>query len=140
MKCYSAGRFLFSYFLVQEFIKEASSSDIRCFVLGNKVIGAMMREAKDGDFRANIHRGAEPKPIELTNEEKSLAIRAARIMGLNVAGVDIIRSERGPLVLEVNSSPGLQGIEKVTQKDIAGKIIRYIEEHAFDSQQTEKGN
>ncbi len=114
-------------FLVQEFIKEAGGSDIRCFVIGDKVIAAMERTAKEGEFRSNLHMGGSAKVIKLKPEERSLAVRAAKVMGLDLAGVDIVRSAHGPLVLEVNSSPGLEGIEKATGKDIAGAIIEYIE-------------
>ncbi len=114
-------------FLVQEFIKEAGGQDIRCFVIGGKVIAAMQRSAKEGEFRSNLHMGGTAKVIKLKPEERALAIKAAKVMGLDVAGVDIVRSAHGPLVLEVNSSPGLEGIEKSTGKDIAGAIIDYIE-------------
>lgn len=134
-----AFRDLDEYFLVQEFIKEAEGSDLRCFVVGKKVIGSMIRKAKAGDFRSNIHRGGTAKEVKLTPEERSTAIRAAKIVGLNVAGVDIIRSKHGPLVLEVNSSPGLEGIEKATQKDIAGGIIEYIEKNAKPHKTKTKG-
>jgi ribosomal protein S6--L-glutamate ligase len=113
-------------FLVQEFIKEAGGSDIRCFVIGDKVIAAMMRTAKEGEFRSNLHRGGSAEVIKLKPDERALAVRTAKIMGLDVAGVDIVRSAHGPLVLEVNSSPGLEGIEKATGKDVAGAIIDYI--------------
>lgn len=116
--------------LVQEFIQEAAGCDIRCFVVGDRVVASMERKAKDGEFRSNIHRGGVASEIKITVEEKEMAIRASRAMGLQVAGVDIIRSSRGPLVLEINSSPGLEGIEKATGKDIAGLIIQYLEKHA----------
>lgn len=119
-----------AYFLVQEFIAEAGGADIRCFVVGNKVVASMMRKAKKGEFRSNLHRGGKATPIKITPRERSTAIRAAKAMDLNVAGVDIIRSKRGPLVLEVNSSPGLEGIEKSTGKDVADTIIEYIEANA----------
>lgn len=114
-------------FLVQEFIKEADGSDIRCFVVGNKVVGAMQRTAPEGDFRSNLHAGGKGYKVKLRPEERQMAVMAARVLGLDVAGVDLIRSAHGPLVLEVNASPGLQGIERVTEKDIAGAIIEYIE-------------
>lgn len=114
-------------FLVQEFIKDAAGSDIRCFVIGDKVIAAMQRTAKAGEFRSNLHMGGTAKVIKLKPEERALAIKAAKVMGLDLAGVDIVRSGHGPLVLEVNSSPGLEGIEKATGKDIAGAIIEFIE-------------
>ncbi len=113
--------------LVQEFIKEAGGSDIRCFVIGDKVVAAMQRKAAPGEFRSNLHRGGTAEVVKLRPDERKLATRAAKVMGLDVAGVDIIRSSHGPLVLEVNSSPGLEGIETATGKDIAGAIIHYIE-------------
>jgi ribosomal protein S6--L-glutamate ligase len=116
--------------LVQEFIREADGCDIRAFVVGTRVVGAMMRRAKDGEFRANLHRGGTAEEIKLEPEERKMATRAARALGLGVAGVDLLRSNHGPVVLEVNSSPGLEGIEKATGKDIAGEIIRYLEKHA----------
>jgi len=116
-----------AYFLTQEFIKEAGGTDIRCFVVGDKVVSSMMRTAKEGEFRSNVHRGGTARAIRITPEERSVATRAAKIMGLNVAGVDIMRSAHGPVVLEVNSSPGLEGIETATGKDIAGAIIQFIE-------------
>jgi ribosomal protein S6--L-glutamate ligase len=117
-------------FLVQEFIKEAGGSDIRCLVVGNRVVAAMMRSAKPGEFRSNLHRGGTAKLVKLTPEERSVAIRSARKMGLNVAGVDILRSNHGPVVMEVNSSPGLEGIEKATGKDIASLIVEFLENNA----------
>ena len=116
--------------LVQEFIKEAGGSDIRCFVVGDKVIASMKRQAPEGEFRSNIHRGGTAEKIKLTPEERSTAVRAARTMGLNVAGVDILRSNHGPVVMEVNSSPGLEGIEAASKIDVAGKIIEFIEKNA----------
>ena len=116
--------------LVQEFIKEAGGSDIRCFVVGDKVIAAMKRQAPEGEFRSNIHRGGTAEKIKLTPEERSTAVRAAKTMGLNVAGVDILRSNHGPVVMEVNSSPGLEGIEGASKIDVAGKIIEFIEKNA----------
>jgi len=116
--------------LVQEFIKEAKSSDLRCLVIGNKVVASMMRQGAEGDFRSNIHRGGKAYSVKLTPEERSTAVRSAKIMGLNVAGVDILRSNHGPVVMEVNSSPGLQGIETSTGKDIAGAIVELIEKQA----------
>ncbi len=116
--------------LVQEFIKEAGGSDIRCFVVGEKVVGAMMRTAAEGEFRSNLHRGGSAALVKISPEERSTATRAARIMGLNVAGVDLLRSNHGPVVMEVNSSPGLQGIESATGRDIAGMIIEFIEKNA----------
>lgn len=116
--------------IIQEFIKESKGEDIRCFVVGEKVVAAMKRQAEPGEFRANIHRGGAAKSIAITAQEREIAIKAAKIMGLKMAGVDILRSNRGPLVLEVNSSPGLEGIEAATGKDIASMIIRYIEKKA----------
>ena len=113
--------------LVQEFIKEAGGADIRCFVIGDKVVATMMRQGKEGEFRSNLHRGGSAKLIRITPEERSTAARAARTMGLNVAGVDLLRSNHGPVVMEVNSSPGLEGIENATGKDIAGMQIEFIE-------------
>lgn len=113
--------------LVQEFIKEANGQDIRCFVVDGKVVAAMQRQAEKGEFRANIHQGGRASKIKITPEERKLAVKAARILNLSVAGVDIIRSNRGPLLLEVNSSPGLEGIEQATGKDIADIMIRAIE-------------
>jgi ribosomal protein S6--L-glutamate ligase len=113
--------------IVQEFIHEAKGADIRVFVVDGQVVGAMKRQGKEGEFRSNLHRGGTSMAIELTSEERATAILAAKSLGLAVAGVDMLQSERGPLILEVNSSPGLQGIEKATGEDIAGKIIEYIE-------------
>ena len=117
-------------FLVQEFIKEAGGADMRCLVVGSKVVASMQRQAKEGEFRSNLHRGGTASIVRLTPEERSTAVRAAQKMGLNVAGVDLLRSNHGPVVLEVNSSPGLEGIETATGKDIAGLIIKFIEENA----------
>lgn len=116
--------------LVQEFIKEARGTDLRCFIVGDKCVAAYQREAKAGEFRANLHLGGTASPVKLSTEERKLAVKAARAMGLNVAGVDLIRSARGPLVLEVNSSPGLEGVEHATKKNVADSIIAYIEKHA----------
>lgn len=116
--------------LVQEFIQEAGGSDIRAFVVGNRVIAAMRRQAPEGEFRSNLHRGGTAKIERLSKEERETAIRAAKVMGLNVCGVDILRSKRGPLVMEVNASPGLRGIEEATGRDIAGLVIRFIERNA----------
>jgi ribosomal protein S6--L-glutamate ligase len=125
-----AFRGLDANFLVQEFIKEAGGTDIRCFVIGEKVVAAMKRQGREGEFRSNLHRGGSAQLVRITPEERSTAVRAARIMGLNVAGVDLLRSNHGPVVLEVNSSPGLEGIETTTGKDIAGLIIDFIEKNA----------
>jgi ribosomal protein S6--L-glutamate ligase len=114
--------------MVQEYIKEANGKDIRCFVVGGKVVAAMQRQAKSPEeFRSNLHRGGIATPIDITNEEYNMAVRAAQILGLNLAGVDIVRSDRGPLIMEVNASPGLEGIEKTTHIDVAGEIIKFIE-------------
>ena len=125
-----AFRNLDANFLVQEFIKEAGGADMRCLVVGAKVVAAMKRQAKEGEFRSNLHRGGTASLIRLTPEERSTAVRAAKKMGLNVAGVDLLRSNHGPVVLEVNSSPGLQGIETATGKDVAALIIQFIENNA----------
>ena len=119
-----------SHILVQEFIKEAGNTDIRCLVVGGKVVASMKRTGAEGDFRSNLHRGGSAQIIRITPEERSTAVRAAKIMGLNVCGVDLLRSNHGPVVMEVNSSPGLEGIEKATGKDIAGRIIELIEQNA----------
>ena len=116
--------------LIQEFIKESGGTDIRCFVVGGRVVAAMKRQGAEGEFRSNIHRGGSATLVRLTPEERSTAVRAAKITGLNVCGVDILRSNHGPLVMEVNSSPGLQGIETTTEKDVAGMIISFIEKNA----------
>jgi ribosomal protein S6--L-glutamate ligase len=113
--------------LVQEFIKESKSADLRVFVVDGQIVGAMKRQGVEGDFRSNLHRGGSATSIELSTEEKATAIRAAKKLGLGIAGVDMLQSKRGPLVMEVNSSPGLQGIEGATGVDIAGKIIEYVE-------------
>ena len=113
--------------MVQEFIAEAGGADIRVFVVDNKVVGAMKRQGKPGEFRSNLHRGGTSKVIKLTKKEKTSALRAAQVMGLSVAGVDMLQAERGPLILEVNSSPGLEGIEAATNNDIALEIILFIE-------------
>ena len=115
--------------LLQEYIKESSGTDIRAFVVGNRVVASMQRRSLDDDFRSNLHKGGEGTPVKLTDDEKKMAIRAAKAMGLHIAGVDLMRSERGPLILEVNASPGF-GIEKVTNRDVASKIIEYVEHNA----------
>jgi ribosomal protein S6--L-glutamate ligase len=117
-------------FLMQEYIEEAGGADIRAFIVGNKIVASMHRQSLDDDFRSNIHQGGEGKAIKLTDDEKKVALKAARAMGLPICGVDMIRSARGPLILEVNSAPGLEGIEAVTGRDIASKIIDYIEFNA----------
>lgn len=134
-----AFRDLDEYFLVQEFIKEAEGADIRAFVVGGKIVASMMRKAKSGDFRSNLHRGGSAVSVKLTPEERKTATRAADAMGLNVSGVDILRSKHGPLVIEVNSSPGLEGIEKYTGKDVAASIIEYIEKNAKPHKTKTKG-
>jgi len=116
--------------MTQEFIKEAGGADIRCLVIGDKVVAAMKRQGKEGEFRSNLHRGGSATVIRITPEERSTAVRAARTMGLNVAGVDLLRSNHGAVVMEVNSSPGLEGIEGATGKDIAATIIQFIEKNA----------
>ncbi|MFC1812320.1 30S ribosomal protein S6--L-glutamate ligase [Thermodesulfobacteriota bacterium] len=134
-----AFRSLKSRFLVQEFIKESKGSDIRCFVVGNKVIASMMRTGKDGEFRSNIHLGGEAVKIKITPEERSMAVRSCKIMGLNIGGVDLLRSNHGPLVMEINSSPGLEGIEKTTGVDVAGAIIKFIEKNAGPNKTRTRG-
>jgi ribosomal protein S6--L-glutamate ligase len=125
-----AFRELRAEFLVQEFIKEAGGSDVRCFVIGSKIVASMQRTAAEGEFRSNLHRGGSAKATKLTPEERRTAIKAASTMGLHVAGVDLLRSHRGPLIMEVNSSPGLEGIEQTTHKDIADAMIAFTEENA----------
>jgi ribosomal protein S6--L-glutamate ligase len=126
----AAFRQLDANILVQEYIKEARGSDIRAFVVGGRVIAAMRRQGAPGDFRSNLHRGGTAEKIKLTPEERSTAVRAAKTMGLNVCGVDLLRSNHGPVVMEVNSSPGLEGIEEATGVDVAGKVIEFIEKNA----------
>ena len=116
--------------IVQEFIKEAKGADLRAFIVDGVVVGAMKRQGKEGEFRSNLHRGGSADIIKLTDEEENAALKAARVMGLGIAGVDMLQSARGPLILEVNSSPGLEGIESATGKDIATQIIKYIERNA----------
>ncbi len=113
--------------LIQEFIAEAKGADLRCFVINNRVVASMKRQGAPGEFRSNLHRGGNAKRIKLTPEERSTAVRAAKAMGLSVAGVDLLRSNHGPVVMEVNSSPGLEGIEKATEMDVSGKIIEFLE-------------
>ncbi len=119
-------RGLYANFLVQEFIAEARGADLRCFVVGDRVVAAMRRQAPKGEFRSNLHRGGTAKPVRITRAEAAMAVRAARVLGLGVAGVDMLRSKRGPLVLEVNSSPGLEGIEAATGVDVAGCIVSHV--------------
>ncbi len=134
-----AFRGLDAYFLVQEFVSEAKGSDIRCFVVGDEVVAAMQRTASAGEFRSNLHRGGSASLVEITAAERRTALRAAKIMGLNVAGVDLLRSDSGPMVMEVNSSPGLEGIEAASGVDIAASIIRFIEDHARPNRTGTKG-
>jgi ribosomal protein S6--L-glutamate ligase len=116
--------------LVQEFIRESKASDVRAFIVDGKVVGSMKRTGREGDFRSNLHRGGKAETITLSRAEKSTALKAAKTLGLSIAGVDLLQSNRGPLVMEVNSSPGLQGIEKSTGRDVAGSIIEFIERNA----------
>ncbi|MEO3428971.1 30S ribosomal protein S6--L-glutamate ligase [Pelagibius sp. CAU 1746] len=125
--------------LVQEFIKESGGSDIRCLVVGEKVVAAMIRKGAEGDFRSNLHRGGSAASVKITPEERSTAVRAAKIMGLNVCGVDMLRSNHGPVVMEVNSSPGLEGVEKATGKDVAGAIIAFLEKNAKPNKTRTRG-
>ncbi len=125
--------------LVQEFIKEAGGTDIRAFVIGGKVVAAMKRTGAPEDFRSNLHRGGSAETIRITPEERSSAVRAARHMGLNVCGVDMLRSNHGPVIMEVNSSPGLEGIESATGKDVAGMIIDFIAKSAKRGKMATKG-
>lgn len=137
-----AFRGLYANFLVQEFVREARGADIRCFVVGGKVLAAMKRQAKAGEFRSNLHRGGSAEGVTLSAAEVDAAVRSAAVMGLSVAGVDLLRARRGPLVLEVNSSPGLEGIEGATGVDVAGGIIEYIEERLRrrDRQRSKSGS
>lgn len=125
--------------LVQEFVKEAGNSDIRCFVIGDKVVAAMMRKGAEGDFRSNLHRGGTATQVKITPAERATAVKSARLLGLNVAGVDMLRGADGPLVMEVNSSPGLEGIERSTGLDIAGRIIEFLEKNARPHRTRTKG-
>ncbi|NHA14986.1 30S ribosomal protein S6--L-glutamate ligase [Thioalkalivibrio sp. XN279] len=125
-----AFRELDANFLVQQFIHEAGGADIRAFVIGDRVVAAMLRQAKEGEFRSNLHRGGSASVVKLSPQERATAVRAAKTVGLNVAGVDIVRGHDGPLVLEVNSSPGLEGIEAATGKDVAGMVIGFLEKQA----------
>ena len=123
-------------FLVQEFIKESAGSDIRCFVIGDKVVAAMKRQGPEGEFRSNLQAGGVAHPVKITPKERIMAVQAAKVLGLKVAGVDLIRSARGPLVLEVNSSPGLKGIEGATGKNVADAIIEFIEKDIIKKSKT----
>jgi ribosomal protein S6--L-glutamate ligase len=125
-----AFRGLHANIIVQEFIAEAAGTDLRCIVLGEKVIASMIRKAEGDNFRSNLHQGGTAEEVKITKEERHTAITAAKVLGLKFAGVDLLRSHRGPLVMEVNSSPGLEGIEKATQKDVASLLIEYIEKYA----------
>ncbi|MEQ1929378.1 MAG: 30S ribosomal protein S6--L-glutamate ligase [Parvularculaceae bacterium] len=125
--------------LVQEFIKEANGEDIRCLIVGGKVVASMKRTGKEGEFRSNLHRGGSAEEIKITPAERETAIAAARAMGLNVCGVDMLRSNHGPVVMEVNSSPGLEGIEKATGEDVAGVIIEFLEKNAEPGKTKTKG-
>jgi len=125
--------------MVQEFIKEANGRDVRAFVIGGKVVASMERKGAPGDFRSNLHRGGKAKTIKITPEERSTAVRAAKILGLNVCGVDMLRSNHGPVVMEVNSTPGLEGIEIATGKDIAGMIIEFLEKNAAPNKTKTRG-
>jgi ribosomal protein S6--L-glutamate ligase len=134
-----AFRGLRANFLVQEYIKEAGGADIRCFVIGDRAVAAMKRQAKAGEFRSNLHRGGSAELVKITPEERSTAVRAAKIMGLNIAGVDILRSNHGPVVMEVNSSPGLEGIETATGKDVATMIIDFVQKNARQGKTRTRG-
>ncbi|MCR9144092.1 MAG: 30S ribosomal protein S6--L-glutamate ligase [bacterium] len=125
-----AFRGLQANFIVQQYIKEAGGADLRCFVIGDKVVAAMMRQGAEGEFRSNLHRGGTASLVKITPEERNTAVRSAKVMGLSVAGVDLLRAKSGPVVMEVNSSPGLEGIETSTGKDVAGLIIEHIEKNA----------
>ena len=125
--------------LVQEFIKEAGNSDLRVFVIGGKVIATMMRSGAEGDFRSNLHRGGTATRVRITPEERSTAVRAAKILGLNVCGVDLLRANHGPVVMEVNSSPGIEGLEKATGIDVATQIIEFLEKNARPNKTRTRG-
>jgi ribosomal protein S6--L-glutamate ligase len=124
---------------VQQYVKEASGQDIRVFVVGSRAVAAMQRTGAAGEFRSNLHRGGHAEAVKITPEERSTAIQAARSMGLNVCGVDLLRALQGPAVMEVNSSPGLEGIEQSTGVDVAGKIIEFLEGHARPGHTRTKG-
>lgn len=126
--------------LVQEFIKEAGGEDLRCLVVGGRVVASMLRKGKEGDFRSNLHRGGSAASVKITPSERSTAISAAKAMGLNVCGVDLLRSNHGPVVMEVNSSPGLEGVEKATGIDVAGEIIEFIEKNAKPNKTKTRGH
>lgn len=126
--------------LVQEYIKEANGSDVRALVVGGKVVAAMQRKGAPGEFRSNLHRGGQAKAVKITPEERSTAVRAAKILGLNVCGVDMLRSNHGPVVMEVNSTPGLEGIETATGLDLAGMIIEFLEKNAKPNKTKTRGD
>lgn len=126
--------------MVQEFVREANATDVRAFVVGGRVVAAMKRMGKSGDFRSNLHRGGRAEPVELSEDEEATALKAAGALGLNVCGVDMLRSNRGPMVLEVNSSPGLEGIELATGIDIASAIMDFLDEHAHPGYTGTRGN
>lgn len=134
-----AFRELDANFLLQQYVREAGGADVRCFVIGERVVAAMQRQAAAGEFRSNLHRGGTASLVKLTPQERATAIKAAKKMGLNVAGVDLIRSDSGAQVLEVNSSPGLEGIEKATGKDVAGLIVDFIEKNARPNRTRTRG-
>ena len=125
--------------LVQEYIAEAKGEDLRCLVIGERVVASMKRQGREGDFRSNLHRGGAAKPVKITPQERTTAIAAARAMGLNVCGVDMLRSNHGPVVIEVNSSPGLEGVESATGVDVAGKIVEFIEKNAKPGKNKTRG-
>ncbi len=125
--------------LIQEFIKEAGGEDVRCLVIGGKVVAAMLRKGKEGEFRSNLHRGGSANSIKITPKERETAVNSAKAMGLNVCGVDLLRSSRGPVVMEVNSSPGLEGIEKATGIDVAGQIVEFLEKNAKHGKTSTRG-
>lgn len=126
-------------FIVQSFVKEANGEDIRCIVIGDKVVAAMKRKGADGDFRSNLHQGGSAEPVRISPKERATAVKAAKAMGLNVCGVDMLRAADGPAVMEVNSSPGLEGVEKATGLDVAGKIIEYLELNAAPNKTRTRG-
>jgi ribosomal protein S6--L-glutamate ligase len=125
--------------LVQEYIQEAGGADLRCFVVGDKVVAAIKRQGAPGEFRSNLHRGGQAEKVKLTPEERSTAVRSAKAMGLRIAGVDLLRSNHGPVVMEVNSSPGLEGVEKATGLDVAGKAIEFVVKSATDAKNRDRG-
>lgn len=125
--------------LVQEFVEEAGGADVRCLVVGGKVVAAMQRQAREGEFRSNVHRGGRAEAVKITPQERAVAARAAHVMGLNLAGVDLLRSDRGPLVIEVNASPNLDVIESASGKDVASTIVKFLEDHARAGGSSRKG-